>query len=82
VSTLTATVPLDQHPSADAVERGLAVINRCIPKFVVFVHECDQAELCAEAARLEALPTSPVIRTMRAIVEGELAGRNEVTTDA
>lgn len=76
MTTLTRTVPLAQHPTEAAREAGLAVINRCMPKFAAFVHHCDLAELKTEVARLEALPTSRVVKTMRLIAETELADRS------
>lgn len=82
MSALTATVPLEQHPAADAVKVGLDIINRCMPRFADYVHAIDLAELKTEAARLEGLPTSRVIRTMRQIVDGELTARDEAVDRA
>jgi hypothetical protein len=73
VSTLT--VPIEQHPTAADRDYGLAIINACMVDFARGIHTADPAELAHEAARLEALPRSPVIRTMRAIVDGELDAR-------
>lgn len=80
MSTLTRTVPLAQHPTEAAREAGLAVINRCMPVFATGVHGLALPELEHEAERLEGLPTSPVIKSMRAIVETELAAKRAVTS--
>lgn len=71
------TVPLDQHPTDADREAGLALINACMARFAVGMHAADEAELAHEAERLEALPKSPVVRSMRAIVDGERAARRQ-----
>lgn len=73
--TLTPTVPIEQHPTAADRERALAVINQCLPAFAKGMHAADLPDLVHEAERLEGLPTSPVIKSMRLIVGAELAGR-------
>lgn len=72
---MTATVPLVQHPTDADRERGLAVINRVMPTYVTGMHAADLSVLVHEAERLESLPASPVIKSMRLIVGAELACR-------
>lgn len=72
---MTATIPLDQHPTDADRETGLAVINRHIPIFAAGIRAADLATLRHEAERLEGLEGSPVVRTMRLIVGAELAMR-------
>ncbi|MFC7276270.1 hypothetical protein ACFQS1_19935 [Paractinoplanes rhizophilus] len=71
----TATIPLDQHPTAAAREYGLAVINACLVDYDRGMRTAADAELLHESERLEALPKSPVVRSMRAIVDGARAAR-------
>jgi len=73
VSTLT--VPLDQHLTDADREAGLALINACMPSFAAGMHAADDATLRHEAERLEAQRPSRVVKTMRAIVDGERAAR-------
>ena len=56
-------------------EAGLVLINACMTSFAAGMHVADDQELRHEAERLEALPKSRVITTMRAIVDGERAAR-------
>lgn len=72
---LTATIAIEQHPSDADRELALAVINRCIPVFADGMHKASLPTLREEAQRLEGLPRSPVITSMRAIVDTELAER-------
>jgi hypothetical protein len=72
---LTATIPIVQHPTDADRENGLALINRCMASFAAGMHTADEAVLRHEAERLESMPRSPVVRSMRAIVDGELATR-------
>lgn len=73
----TLTVPITQHPTDADREAGLALINACMTRFATGMHAAADTELAHEAERLEALPYSPVIRSMRAIVDGERAARRE-----
>jgi hypothetical protein len=75
VSTLTATRPIVQHPTAADRERALAVINAVMPTFATGMHCACLAELEHEAERLESLPPSRVVRSMRQIVDAELAAK-------
>lgn len=56
-------------------ESGLALINRLMPVVAAGVHAADNETLRHEAERLEAEPTSKVIKSMRLIVEAERAER-------
>lgn len=77
MSTLTATRPIVQNPTAADRERALEIINRVMPTFAHGMHCACLAELEHEAERLEALPPSKVVRSMRQIVDAELAQRHE-----
>lgn len=64
------------HEPTDAErEYALALINRHIVTFAKGMHAADDETLRHEAERLEAEPTSPVVKSMRAIVDGERAAR-------
>jgi hypothetical protein len=69
------TVPLEQHITAADRERGLALINRCMCRFVDGIHAADLATVQHESERLEGLQSSPVVKSMRLIVDQELASR-------
>jgi hypothetical protein len=62
----------------DAAEIGLAVINRVIPTYARGMHAAATPTLTHEAARLDGLPKSPVIGSMRAIVDSELTWRRHL----
>ena len=74
----TVTVPLEQHPTPAVHEIGLAVINRVLPTYAAGLRTGDAAHLDHEAERLESLPKTPVIATMRALVDGERAWRRHL----
>jgi hypothetical protein len=56
-------------------ERDYELINRLMPVVVAGWRKADELTLQHEAERLDGLPTSPVIQTMRAFVEAERALR-------
>lgn len=74
----TATVPLRQQITPDAREAGLAVINRVLPAYAAGIHAGDNAHLAHEGERLEALPKTPVVTAMRAIVDSERTWRRHL----
>jgi hypothetical protein len=75
VSALTATRPIEQHPTAADREAALALINAVMPTFAHGMHCAELCELEHEAERLEALPDSKVVRSMRQIVDAELEAK-------
>lgn len=74
----TVTVPLRQELRPDAREVGLAVINHVLPAYAQGIHHCSLIELAHEAERVEAMPKSPVSRSMRAYVDAERAWRRHL----
>lgn len=56
-------------------DAALTLINRLMPTFAAGMRAADDLTLQHEAERLEAEPTSPVVRSMRQIVDGERAAR-------
>lgn len=71
----TTTVPLDQHPTAADRETTLQLINRCIPVYAAGMHKASDEVLGHEAERLESEYSSPVVRSMRQIVDLERTDR-------
>jgi hypothetical protein len=67
----TATVPLRQRITPADREVALAVINRVLPTYAQGMHAATDAVLRHEAERLEGVESTPVVKSMRAIVEGE-----------
>lgn len=74
----TVTIPLAQDITPDAREVGLAVINRVLPTYAAGLHNGDDAHLQHEAERVEALPKTPVITAMRAMVDAERLWRRHL----
>lgn len=74
----TATKPLAQHITPDARAVGLAVINRVLPTYAAGLHTGDNAHLAHEAERVEALPKTPVVTAMRAMVDAERTWRRHL----
>lgn len=62
----------------DAREVGLAVINRVLPFYAKGIHHYSLTELAHEAERVEGLEPSPVVKSMRALVDGERAWRRHL----
>lgn len=63
------------EPTTAEREYALAVINRQLVIFATGMQAADDETLRHEAERLEAEPTSPVVKSMRAIVDGVRAAR-------
>lgn len=56
-------------------EYGLAVINACLVDYDAGMRRADNLTLQHEAERLESEPSSPVVKSMRLIVDGVRATR-------
>jgi hypothetical protein len=76
----TATVPLRQQITPADREVALAVINRVLPTYAAGLHAptTSLSDLAHEAERLEAMPKSPVVKSMRAMVDSERAWRRHL----
>ena len=61
-------------------EAGLALINRLMPTVVDGWRHADDGYLAHEAERLESMPGSPVIKSMRLILAEIRAGRAEAVS--